>query len=319
MTDSLIQVRHQAGMLANRVRKNSRHRRKWARRESVTCYRLYDRDIPEVPIAVDLYQDHLHIAEYARGGTDAHDPSVMEIWADAVAEVLGIPREQVFIKSRRRQRGKEQYGAQDRSGHHLVVEEGGLKFIVNLQDYLDTGLFLDHRRTRQLIRSQADGCHILNLFAYTGSFTVYAADGGALSTTTVDLSKTYLAWSRRNLELNELADSCHELIHADAITWCGDAARNSKRYDIIILDPPTFSNSKRSTTVFDIQRDHTSLICDALELLTPGGVVYFSTNSRRFRMDDSLGEWARLTEITSQTAPPDFTRAPHRCWRLELR
>ena len=319
MDDASDRIQRQAEMLANRVRKNVRHRRKWARRNGVSCYRLYDRDIPELPLAIDLYEGHLHVAEYARGGSETHEPGVVEAWAQSVADCLEIPMEQVFIKSRRRQRGRAQYTPGADTNHRLVVKEGGLSFIVNLADYLDTGLFLDHRQARDLVRQRANGCKVLNLFAYTGAFTVYAAHGAALSTTTVDLSKTYLAWAEANLALNQLDGPQHRVVQADAMAWCHEARSAHERYDIIILDPPTFSNSKRTRSDFDVQRDHDELIRDCLELLAPGGVIYFSNNARRFKMSGTLSEWAEIEEITQQTASPDFTRPSHRCWRVEVR
>ena len=209
--------RAQAVMLANRVKKTARHVRKWARRTQVSCYRLYDRDIPEIPVVIDWYEGHLHLAEFARGGADDRDEWIVDEWAFAVAQALEVPVDKVFIKARRRQRGKTQYERHAESRHELLVSEGGLKFRVNLQDYLDTGLFLDHRVTRNLVRAEADGCAVLNLFAYTGSFSVYAADGGASSTTTIDLSKTYLAWAQDNMALNGFSTDAHRFIHADVL------------------------------------------------------------------------------------------------------
>ena len=312
------QIEQQMEMLANRVRKNARHRRKWARRAGVTCYRLYDRDIPEIPLAVDLYEDHLHIAEYARRGTESRAPAIIEQWAEATAATLDIPMDRVFTKSRMRQKGKAQYNTLNDSKHRLEVNEGQLRFVVNLKDYLDTGLFLDQRQARAMVRDHSEGSRVLNLFAYTGSFTVYAAHGGAQSTTTVDLSKTYLAWAKENLALNELQGEHHHFVQGDAMAWCAETTRTSSRFDLIILDPPTFSNSKRSQTVLDIQRDHSELIGHCLELLAPGGRLLFSTNARSFKLDERLSEWAKIVETTKDTVPPDFTKPSHRSWRLEL-
>ncbi|MBV71732.1 MAG: oxidoreductase [Myxococcales bacterium] len=304
-------------MLANRVRKNYKHRRKWAKRNQVTCYRIYDRDIPECPLAIDLYEDHLHIAEYSRHDADDDADGIVKSYADAVGDTLGIQSDRVFIKTRRRQRGKSQYNAVSKHGHRLVVTEGGLKFIVNLSDYLDTGLFLDHRLARQQIRDLADGCRVLNLFAYTGSFTVYAAAGGAHATTTVDLSKTYLNWCHDNLTINGMTGTEHERVQADVSAWLTDANNAERRYDLIVLDPPTFSNSKRSQSVLDLNRDHAALIENSMALLNPNGVLFFSTNSQRFKLEPSIGEFAEITETTNRTVPEDFKKRSHRSWRLE--
>ncbi|MEE2755663.1 MAG: class I SAM-dependent methyltransferase [Myxococcota bacterium] len=304
-------------MLANRVRKNVKHLRKWAKRNQVTCYRIYDRDIPECPLAIDLYEDHLHIAEYSRYQNEDDPDGLIRTYTDAVAETLNIESDRVFLKTRRRQRGKSQYNVVDKQGHRLVVREGGLKFIVNLSDYLDTGLFLDHRLARRDIRDLSDGCRVLNLFAYTGSFTVYAAAGGAHSTTTVDLSNTYLRWFRDNLAINEMNDAAHEIVQADVGAWLLDAAHQKRRYDVIILDPPTFSNSKRSKSVLDLNRDHATLIKNSMSLLNPDGVLFFSTNSQRFKLEPSIGQFAEITETTHRTVPEDFKKRSHRSWRLE--
>jgi 23S rRNA G2069 N7-methylase RlmK/C1962 C5-methylase RlmI len=304
-------------MLANRVRKNARHRRKWARRTQVSCYRIYDRDIPELPVAIDWYEGRLYLAEYSGHRADERDEQAIKTWGEAVCQALNISPELLFLKIRSRQRGAEQYVPLARSGERFVVGEGGLRFYVDLTDYLDTGLFLDHRVARGVVREMANGCRVLNLFAYTGSFTVYAAAGGASQTTTVDLSKTYLKWAEDNMSLNGFDSGVHRYEQADVVQWCRDAQRRRETYDLIILDPPTFSNSKRTETVLDIQRDHLDLIKDTMLLLEPGGVLWFSTNARRFRMSEEVTEFAMVVETTDTTVPPDFTRRPHRSWRLE--
>ena len=297
-----------ASMFHDRLQKVARHRRKWARRSGVACYRLYDRDIPQIALVVDWYDGRLHVADAARGeGTYGLD----ELLA-AAASALGIEEDAVYVKRRQRQRGTAQYTRFAREGARFSVPEGGHRFWVNLSDYLDTGLFLDHRRTRARVEAEAAGAHMLNLFAYTGSFSVYAAAGGARSTTTVDLSATYLDWTGENMALNGFVGPAHHRVRADVLDWVIQAQSDGARYDLIVLDPPTFSNSKRMRTTFDVQRDHVRLLDATRALLTPGGALYFSTNARRFSLDASVTGAEEVTDV-----PPDFERRrPHRCWRL---
>jgi 23S rRNA (guanine2445-N2)-methyltransferase / 23S rRNA (guanine2069-N7)-methyltransferase len=236
----------------------------------------------------------------------------------AIPAVLEIPAAQMFVKVRRRQTGKMQYEklAAERQFHE--VGEGGLRFLVNLGDYLDTGLFLDHRLTRARVRALAHGRHFLNLFAYTGTATVYAAAGGAASTTSVDLSRTYVAWARKNLALNGYGEARHRCVQADCLMWLKEAAKEKRRYGLIFLDPPSFSNSARMETSFDVQRDHTALIRDTVRLLSPEGVLIFSNNLRSFKLDqESLSDLA-IEDITHDTIPEDFARNPriHHCWTI---
>ena len=312
-----------AEMFANRLRKNLKNLGRWARQSETFCYRLYDADLPEYAVAVDLYQGEklwVHVQEYEAPITI--DPvkaetRLIETLA-GIPAVLEIPPEQVFLKVRRRQKGSAQYEKQSETGHFHTVEEGGLAFQVNFEDYLDTGLFLDHRITRALIRERAKGKSFLNLFAYTGTATVYAANGGASSTTTVDMSRTYLDWAARNLALNGFRGDRHELIQADCIEWLQDAIESNWRYDLIFLDPPTFSTSKRMKTTLDIQRDHVDLIRDCLEILTPDGLLVFSTNQRKFRLDSAALADCRVEDISRRTLPRDFERNPriHYCWMI---
>jgi 23S rRNA (guanine2445-N2)-methyltransferase / 23S rRNA (guanine2069-N7)-methyltransferase len=313
-----------AQMFANRLAKNYKHLRRWATREDVHCYRLYDADLPEYAAAIDLYEDWLHVQEYAP--PSSVDPvqarrRLKEILAAAPA-VLGLPAEHAVLKVRRPQRGAAQYERLAETGTELEVREGGLRFLVNLTDYLDTGLFLDHRPTRALIRDLATGRRFLNLFAYTGTATVYAAAGGATTTTTVDLSSTYLKWARRNLELNGLLNARHSFVKADCLEWLEGA--RAETYDLVFLDAPTFSNSKGMDDTLDIQRDHGHLIRAATRLLSPDGLLIFSTNFRRFRLDPEVAaELASdagfgVEDITKSTIPPDFTRNPriHTCFLI---
>ncbi len=314
-----------ATMLANRLRKNLRHTGRWARRNDISCYRLYDADLPEYALAVDVYSGvnaWAHVQEYAAPGTvdDGKAEQRVREALEVITQVLEIPEEQVFLKVRRRQKGSSQYEKLDEGGDFHEVREGGIRLLVNLTDYLDTGLFLDHRATRRMIQELAQGKRFLNLFGYTGTVTVYAAAGGAESTTTVDLSKTYLNWARRNLELNGFSGKRHRFLQEDCISWVerqGDPD-DRRRYDLIFLDPPTFSNSKRMNHDFDIQRDHGCLIGKVLRLLSQDGLLIFSTNSQRFRLDSEALRGLKISDITRETIPPDFTRNPkiHQCWRL---
>ena len=307
--------------LANRLRKNGRHWSKWARRNGIGCYRVYDRDIPEFAFAIDRYGDFVHAQRYAErwaSVADAaaearHDAAVVA----AIAEGLDSDPARVVLKTRARQRGSAQYTATGASGEPLIVTEGGLRFEVNLGAYLDTGLFLDHRDTRALVRSRAAGRHVLNLFAYTGSFSVYAAAGDAARSLTVDMSRTYQHWTRRNFLLNEIDFKRHALACEDVLAFLARAVSQRARFDLVVLDPPSFSNSKRMAGSFDVQRDHPALLRQCLALLAPDGELYFSNNRRGFRLDPALESEARVEEITARTVPEDFRRhRPHRCWHV---
>lgn len=307
-------------MFANRLRKNFRHRVRWARREGLTAYRVYDRDIPEYPFTVEWYAGRAHVVEFPRrrdrasGGSDALRAEVIE----AVQAVLGVPRDRIYVKLHVPHAwGKTQYDAAGRGHEEFVIDEQGLRFWVNLGDYLDTGLFLDHRRTRARVREEAAGKRFLNLFAYTGSFTVYAAAGGARATTTVDLSKTYCAWAARNLEFNQLAGPQHEIVRADVLEWVRSSAGAERRYDLIVLDPPSFSTSKKMAGTFNVQRDHPRLLVEVAGLLAPGGTLYFSTNFQGFTLDERRLSGLSLEELTPGSIPEDFHhKGIHRCWRV---
>lgn len=310
-------------MFGNRLRKNLRHLGKWARREGVTCYRVYDGDLPEYALAVDLYEGWAHVQEYAAPATVNADVAQARL-ADAMSAIpdaLGMPADRVVLKVRRRQKGPAQYERQAATGQFREVGEGGLRFLVNLADYLDTGLFLDHRPTRALIRGLVRGGRFLNLFAYTGTASVYAAAGGAASTTTVDMSSVYLDWARRNMALNGFAeDRAHRFVRADCLAWL--ATTRPERYHVIFLDPPTFSNSKRmGENTFEVQRDHAALIQAAASLLTRDGILLFSNNFRHFRMQKTGLPDLVVEDISHTTIPPDFQRNPriHTCWRIRRR
>ena len=315
-----------AEMFANRLIKNLRHLRRWVAREMITCYRVYDADLPEYAVAIDVYGDWAHVQEYSPPRTV--DPvkarrRLKEILG-VLPGALGIRPENIVLKTRRAQKGSDQYQKLADDSHFLEVQEGGLRFLVNLTDYLDTGLFLDHRTMRGVIRDSASGLRFLNLFGYTGTATVYAASGGASSTTTLDLSATYLDWARRNLDLNGFSGPEHGFIRDDCLTWLHRAAQDETArggYDLILLDPPTFSNSKRMEGVLDIQRDHPQLVRDSVSLLSPEGTLFFSTNFRRFGLDPGIEEQFDVEDITRKTMPPDFARSPniHRCFRIRSR
>ncbi len=303
--------------LGNRLRKNARHWGKWARRSGITCYRVYDRDIPEFPLAVDRYEDWVHAQSFAArwASVDEADGAGDASWQPVIAEALDVDPARVVLKTRARQRGTAQYGKTADAGRAFVVTEGGLRFEVNLHAYLDTGLFLDHRITRSLVRDRAAGRFVLNLFAYTASFSVYAAAGGAARSVTVDMSQTYQHWTRRNFLLNEIDFRRHSLVCADVLQFLAEAQANKARFDLIVLDPPSFSNSKRMRETFDVQRDHPALLRRCLGILAPDGELYFSNNRRGFRLDPAVEQEARCEEITARTVPPDFARhRPHRCW-----
>ncbi len=306
----------QAEMFVNRLRKNARHRRKWAKREGVTCYRLYDRDIPEVPMVIDWYEGRLYGAIVPHEDTpDEEAEALGEAWLEAARAALEVAPERSYLKRRERQRGSAQYTPVARQGERFEVGEAGLRFWVNLSDYLDTGLFLDHRQTRELVAAEARGKRVLNLFAYTGSFTVHAAAAGARSTTTVDSTPTYLRWAQDNLRLNGLEGFQHELIRSDVGEYLRGARAAGARFDLVVLDPPTFSNSK-GTPTFDVRRHHPALFELLWGVVSPGGVVYFSTNARKFKLSEEIRAGWEAEEITERTVPPDFEqRRPHMCWR----
>ncbi|MGA2031640.1 MAG: bifunctional 23S rRNA (guanine(2069)-N(7))-methyltransferase RlmK/23S rRNA (guanine(2445)-N(2))-methyltransferase RlmL [Thermoguttaceae bacterium] len=308
----------QAEIFRTRLQKRARHLRRWPTKFGITCYRLYERDIPEVPLVVDRYEDCLHLAEFER--PHEHTPAEHGDWLDLMkrtaAEALDVPLANVFLKRRERQRGPAQYERLSTQSRTLVAAESGLRFEVNLSDYLDTGLFLDHRITRGMVREAAAGKRFLNLFAYTGAFSVYAAAGGAESTTSVDLSHTYLDWAGRNMELNGFCGPEHVRICDDAPGFLESRGRRPL-FDLAVVDPPTFSNSKKLDEFWDIQRDHAALLARLLPLMTPGGVIFFSTNFRRFKLAEAELAGATIREISRQTVPPDFrNRRIHRCWRL---
>ncbi|MCP4681638.1 MAG: bifunctional 23S rRNA (guanine(2069)-N(7))-methyltransferase RlmK/23S rRNA (guanine(2445)-N(2))-methyltransferase RlmL [Desulfobacterales bacterium] len=304
-------------MFANRLKKNMKNIGKWARKQGITCFRLYDADMPEYAVAIDMYNDWVHVQEYQApaGVVPENAGRRLKQIMSILPEVLKIPPENIVLKVRKKKKGKEQYEKMGTSGRFFETEENGLRFLVNLTDYLDTGLFIDQRNTRQLLRGYAAGKRVLNLFSYTGTATVYAAAGGAMRTTSVDMSNTYILWAEKNLRLNGFNNSRHKLIQADCLKWIKSC---KEVYDLIFLDPPTFSNSKRMKDFFDIQRDHVGLLRSVLRLLAPGGLLIFSNNSRRFKADIKALQGWDVKDITRMTIPKDFQRNKriHHCFEI---
>ena len=315
-----------AQMFANRLRKNLQRLDPWAAREHIDCFRVYDADMPEYAFAIDLYgreSRHVYVQEYAPPKS-VNQESARERRREALAvlpEVLSVPLPQVHTRVRKPQKGAEQYEKRDSAAERHAVQEGGLKFWVNFRDYLDTGLFLDHRIVRAMLRDWAKGADFLNLFCYTGSATVYAAAGGARSTTGVDLSNTYLDWAHENLLLNGFRGDNHELYRADCLAWLEEQEPRGARFDLIFLDPPTFSNSKRMEGVLDVQRDHVGMIRRSLKLLRPAGRLVFSTNYTRFKLDERALEDLAIEDISAATVPKDFERHAriHKCFVVQFK
>ena len=311
-------------MLVNRLQKNTRRLKSWLKRDAVSCYRLYDADIPEYAVAIDIYGDRIHVQEYAPPvDVDANlaRRRLGEV-RQALHHLYPESREAMIIKERRRQAGDSQYQPltswEAKGKGAFVVTEGPAKVEVNLSDYLDTGLFLDHRPVRQRIREMARGTRFLNLFCYTAVATVQAALGGAKESLSLDMSNSYLDWARRNFDINGMDGARHRLERADCVQWL---ARATGEYDLIFLDPPTFSNSKKMEEVLDVQRDHVALIDNAMALLAPGGTLIFSNNFRRFKMAEEITGRYQVEDITASTIPPDFerNRKIHNCWLIKAR
>jgi 23S rRNA (guanine2445-N2)-methyltransferase / 23S rRNA (guanine2069-N7)-methyltransferase len=315
-----------ARMFANRLTKNLKRLRAWAERSGVSCYRLYDADMPEYAFAIDLYrtvdpqEDWLCVQEYA-APAEIEREAVQRRRGEVLASlpgVTGVAPARIRLRTRRRTPRGEQYDKLGEQERFHVVAEAGLKFRVNFDDYLDTGLFLDHRLTRARLRAAAAAGSFLNLFAYTGTATVYAAAGGASASISVDLSRTYLDWAQRNLSLNGLAGAAHSFVQADCREWLAAAAQRPARFDLIFLDPPTFSNSKRMEGVLDVARDHPQLIDAGVRLLAPGGLLVFSSNAQRFKLAAELSERHSVVDVSAATLPEDFARNPriHRCYEI---
>lgn len=308
-----------AQMFANRLKKNLKRLQSWVKKTGVTCYRVYDADMPEYAVAVDWYDGNIHVAEYAapKGIDEAAAQKRFDEAQQGVISVFDLDSvDEIATKQRRRQTGKTQYEKVAQRGERRVVTEGKVKALVNLYDYLDTGLFLDHRPLRLRIGEEAKGAHFLNLFCYTGVASLHAALGGAVTTTSVDLSNTYLGWFKDNLALNGLSDRQHRAERSDVMTWLANCDRC---YDLVLLDPPSFSNSKSTEATFDVQRDHVALIDAVMRVLAPKGRLYFSNNRKRFQLDSGVMDRFKVTDITRQTIDMDFQRHSdiHQCWMIE--
>ncbi len=307
-------------MFENRLYKMHKHFSKLARRQNVACYRFYDHDLPEFPFAIEWYDGVVYAAEYKRRhgmSDDEHNGWLVEC-KKVIAGVLEISGGDIFLKTRQRKENRtSQYQKLSAQKVERIVPENGLSFIINLTDYLDTGLFLDHRITRALVKDESKDKNVLNLFCYTGSFSVYAASGGASGITSVDLSKTYLNWARRNMQYNKLFDDKkHHFVHADAIEWLKTAPTDY--FDLVICDPPTFSNSKRMDDIFDVQRDHVILLKQIFKATKNNARIYFSNNYRGFTIDRDKIPAQYIKDITANTTPFDFQGRLHRkCFLIE--
>ncbi len=316
----LIELSNGAQMFANRLQKNRKKLQKWIDANGIDCYRLYDADMPEYAVAVDVYADWVHVAEYAAPASIdpvAAEQRLRDVMS-AIPTVLDVEPKHVVLKQRRQQKGSAQYQRVDQRGEFLEVREGQARLLVNLTDYLDTGLFLDHRPVRLKVAELARDKRFLNLFCYTATASVQAAVGGARFTTSVDLSATYLDWARHNIALNGFSEARNHFIQADCREWVREC---DQQFDLILLDPPTFSNSKRMDGTLDIQRDQVELIDDTMRLLADDGLLIFSNNRQKFRLDPAIGERHAVEEVTRWSLDPDFQRQPpiHQCWFIRHR
>ena len=305
---------------ANRLKKNLKRMKSWIKKANTNAYRIYDADLPHYNVAIDIYNDWVIVQEYA-APKDVPEEKARQRLQEVlihVPKVLGISPNSMAVKTRRQNKGKEQYQKVAAKGKKLIVNEHGAEFYINPTDYLDVGLFLDHRDTRLLFKQQASKKDVLNLFAYTGSVSVHAAQANAKSVTTVDMSNTYLDWAKENFALNNLAGA-FQFIQADCTKWL---TQHNSRYDLMFIDPPSFSNSKRMEDTWDVQRDHVKLLSDAKRCLKPKGRIFFSNNLRQFKLDsESLKALGfAIEDISKSTIPEDFKRNQriHQCWILTL-
>ncbi|MBS1645306.1 MAG: class I SAM-dependent methyltransferase [Bacteroidetes bacterium] len=305
---------------SNRLQKVWKHIAKTAKKQGLACFRFYDHDLPEAPFAIEFYDGVIHAAEYKRrhGMDDQEHTDWLLAAREIIAQVTEVPLEQIFMKERQRKAGRQgQYEKFGMERTERIVPETDLRFIINLSDYLDTGLFLDHRITRGMVREKAAGKRVLNLFCYTGSFSVYAAKGGAAEVCSVDMSRTYINWAKRNMQYNKLYQpDRHDFIQDDVLEWVKQVP--AERYDIIVCDPPTFSNSKRMEHEWDVQRDHVGLLKTLLRILSPGGTLYFSTNYRGFELEREKLPASLVKDITAATTPFDFFgKLQRKCYLIQ--
>lgn len=303
----------------NRLIKNKKRLKSFIKRENISCYRLYEKDIPEYPYLIDIYEDKAIVFEKGKKLTDEEqsikERHLQEV-VQALSDIFDLKNEQIILKTREKKAGNNQYNKLAEQSDKEIVNESGLKFYTNFYDYLDTGLFLDHRPLRNLIRSESEGKKVLNLFSYTGSISVFAASGGA-SVTTVDLSNTYINWAKENFKLNKLSTREHQFVVSDVFKYLKES---KEKFDIIVIDPPSFSNSKKIDSIFDVQRDHKGLIELAALRLNSEGIIYFSNNFRKFKLDEELTNDFEVKDISFKSIPEDFRdKKIHQCYKLKTK
>ena len=306
----------------NRVKKNFAFLKKWAKKENITAFRVYDKDIPQYPCTIDFYAGALVVYQYETPKSQQEyieqDKEKLSQCLTELKTFFNINADNLFLKARKKQKGLNQYEKQEQKEITQIINEGKMKFKVNLSDYLDCGLFLDHRKTRQLIQNLSKDKKVLNLFAYTGSVSVAAALGGATSVTTIDMSNTYLQWAKDNFVINNLALENNFFIRADVLAWIKDIPL-SNTYDLIFIDPPSFSNSKKMLEIFDVQKDYVFLIQQCAKVLNTNGIIFFSNNLKSFKFDDALfNKYFKISNVTKKTIPQDFRNEKiHQAWILE--
>ncbi|MGY3803429.1 class I SAM-dependent methyltransferase [Pigmentibacter ruber] len=309
-------------MFINRVKKNYTNLSKWAKRENVTAYRIYDKDIPQYPYTIDFYSGNIVLYKYETPKYqiefEEKDAEKLSLSISELSEFFKIEKSKIFLKSRKKQKGLSQYEKQDSKKVTEIVNEKNMNFLVNLSDYLDCGLFLDHRKSRQMIYSMSKDLSVLNLFAYTGSVSVAAALGGARKVTTIDMSNTYIQWAIENFKLNNIDIKKHEFIRANVLQWLSEVTEE-KIYDFIFLDPPSFSNSKKMFEAFDVQQDHIFLLKQCSKMLKPRGQIFFSNNLKSFKLEEgNLKNFFQIENITKKTIPQDFRNEKiHQAWILK--
>lgn len=303
----------------NRIRKNYRHVRKWAKRSETDCFRIYDRDIKEYPLVIDFYAGKFCVQYFSDRDEEDLPSDFQDEIEKTICSIFGVMSDVIYWRTRIRRKKTEQYEKLGEEKQFFIVYEHGVKFKINFLDYLDMGLFLDHRETRQIVASLSKGKRLLNLFAYTCSFSVHAALAGASYTKSVDLSNTYVEWGRENFLLNSISLTNNVIVRDDCLKFLDDEIRSGINYDIIVIDPPTISRSKKMDQMFDIQLDYVFLLSKALKLLSREGVIFFSTNSRKFTFDQTLFESCSIQEISEKTIPLDFhNQKIHRCWKIKV-